>query len=282
MKASSLILTSCIGSLSAANLMLDFGPTTVASPYETLSPAHHAGTVISTETSWNTLSSSADRSDLVFSDGSSAVGITLNLGQESTSGNGIISFSTELTKLTLAGTGGGAAGQQSLLGTGSIYGSDSSSTAAGRDGVFGDGSGGAGSAIGMRVDGLAAGSYTIYLMGRNTNSNVGSLPMNLFAAVGADSSTFDFSSLSPTVQSNPGYATASYAGEFTSFTSGDNFVSIDVTVTEGQSLFLVSDGADAAETRGFLNMVQIVEVPEPSTASLALVAGALLLRRRRL
>jgi hypothetical protein len=271
----------------SVNLMLDFGNpasnSVVAAPYLTLSPGHASGSIPAAQASWNTITTSANRSDLVYADGSSASALTLDLGQESTGGNGTIDFGTAVGNLTLAGTGGAIAGQQSLLGTGSIYGDNSSSTAAGRDGFFGGGTAtGTGAAMGLRLDGLTAGDYVAYVMARNTNSNAASLPMNVYSSVGATSGSFTFSSLTAELQSNPGYASAGYTGQFTSFTEGDNFLAINFTIAEGQSFFLAVDGGnDAVERRGFLNMVQIHPVPEPSVALLGAI-GLLFLFRRRL
>lgn len=277
-----LLVASACGA-SAASLMLDFGATAVASPYLTLSPGHASGDLTGSDTTWNTISSSASSSSLKYSDDSVATGITLTLGQEATVGNNTLSYSTSITNLALAGTGGGTGGQKSLLGAGSIFGNDTSSTAAGRDGFFGGGSSGAGAAIGLRLDGLAAGDYVIYLMGRNTNTNAGPpavLTTNFYVTTGASSGSFDFSSLSPEVASNPSYASATYAGEYNTFTEGETFVAMNVTLGSGESLFLAADGT-GSDTRGFLNMVQVVSVPEPSAACLACAAGLVLIRRRR-
>lgn len=271
----------------SANLMLDFGNpasnSVVAAPYLTLSPGHAPGGIPAGQTSWNTITTSANRTDLVYGDGSAAGGVTLDLGQESTGGNGTIDFGTAVGNLALAGSGGAVPGQQSLLGTGSIYGDNSSSTAAGRDGFFGGGTAtGTGAAIGLRLDGLAAGDYVAYVMARNTNSNAASLPMNVYSSIGASSGSFTFSSLTAEVQSNAGYASAGYAGQYTTFTEGENFLAINFTIEEGESFFLAVDGGnDAVERRGFLNMVEIVSVPEPSVALLG-AAGFLFLLRRRL
>ncbi len=273
-------------SASAVNLMLDFGNppanSVAAAPYLTLSPGHNSGWVPGTQTTWNTINSSANRADLAYGNGSAATGITLDLGQESTGGNGVIDFGTNIGNLTLAGTGGGGAGLQSLLGTGSIYGNDTSSTAVGRDGFFGSGTAtGTGAAIGMRLDGLAAGNYVAYVMARNTNSNGANYPMNIYSSVGTSSSSFTFSSLVAEAQANPGYTTAAYAGQFTSFIEGDNYQAISFTIATDQSFFLAVDGGnDAVDRRGFLNVVQIVPVPEPSTALLGCLGLLFLLRRR--
>jgi len=271
----------------SVNLMLDFGNpasnSVVAAPYLTLSPGHASDSIPAAQTSWNTITTSANRSDLVYGDGSAASGITLDLGQESTGGNGTIDFGIAVGNLTLAGTGGAIAGQQSLLGTGSIYGDNSSSTAAGRDGFFGSGTAtGTGAAIGMRIDGLAAGDYVAYVMSRNTNTNAASYPMNLYSSVGISSGSFSFSSLTAEIQSNPAYTSAGYSGQYNLFVEGENFQAIRFTIAEGQSFFLAVDGGnDAVDRRGFLNMVQIASVPEPSVALLGAI-GLLFLFRRRL
>ena len=268
----------------AAGLMLDFGATGVASPYETLSPGHDAGAFSGSETTWNTIDSSAQRDDLFYSDGSAATGITLVMGQESTVGSNVVNFATPITNVALAGTGGGTAGFTGLLGTGSIYGDNTSSTAAGRDGFFGSGNGTSlttSTAIGIRVDGLTAGDYRAYVMARNTNSNSGDRSMNIYTTTGSSAGTFDFGSLTPDLQQNPVYSSGTYAGEFTTFTAGQNFVAIDFTIGDGDSLFLSVDGATSTELRGFLNMAQIVAVPEPAGALLGMIGLLGLLRRRR-
>lgn len=284
-KRLALSLLLCAAPAHGVNLMLDFGNpaanSVVASPYLTLSPGHASGDIPLAQTSWNTITTSANRTDLVYADGSAATGITLDLGQETTGGNGVIDFATNIGTLTLAGTGGGVPGQQSLLGINSIYGDNSSSTAAGRDGFFGSGTAtGTGTAIGLRIDGLAAGDYVAYVMARNANSNAATYPMALYSSVGASSGTFSLSTLSAT-QANPGYASTGYAGQYTSFVPGDNYQAISFTITGNQSYFLgIDGGSDSIDRRGFLNSLQIVSVPEPSSLALAAL-GLLALRRRR-
>lgn len=280
-------------SATAANLLLNFRSTStnaaasgnVASPYLALSPGHDAGTLAPSETTWNNFSTTAASSSLSYSDGSAASGVTLTFGTEASTGSGTIDLSTVtgINTTSLYGTGGGAPGQQVLVGnSASIYGSgnNSSNSAVGRAGWFGGGSGTAGNAIGLRVDGLAAGDYRIYVMARNTNSNATTAaPMNLYATTGALSTSFTFSSLSPEVQSNTAFANTNPTA-YNSFAEGTNFVAIDFTLSAGESLFLAADGASAGETRGFLNMVQIVSVPEPSVALLGALGLIALFRRR--
>jgi len=283
--AASIFLASGIPA-SAVNLMLDFGNppanSVVAAPYLNLSPGHNAAAIPAGQTSWNTVTTSANRSDLVYADGSAATGVTLDLGQESTGGNNMINYGTDIGTLTLAGSGGAVPGQQSLLSAGSIYGDNTSSTAAGRDGFFGSGAAlTTGAAIGLRVDGLAAGDYIVYVMARNTNSNSVSNPMNIYSSVGSSSSSFDFSALLAEAQSNPSYAALGYAGQYNSFVEGENFQAINITLDGTQSLFLAIDGGNnAIERRGFLNMVQIASIPEPSAALLGSLGVLLMFRRR--
>ncbi len=281
-------------SLPAASLMINLRSTStnaaasgdVASPYLTLSPGHNATTVSNTETTWNNFNSTAASSSLLYSDGTSATGVTLTFGTESTTGSGVIDLGTVtgINLSSLYGTGGAVAGQQSLVSNaGSIYGSgnNSANSAAGRAGWFGGGTSGAGNALGLRVDGLTSGDYRIYVMARNTNSNaVTSAPMKLYASNGAFSTSYNFSSLTAEVQANTTFPNTNPTA-YNSFVDGTNFVAIDVTLAAGQSLFVASDGGSAAETRGFLNMVQIVSVPEPAAALLGALGTLILLRRIR-
>lgn len=275
------------GSAFAANLMLDFGPTAVADPYLTLSPGHRTGVIADGQRSWNTISSATPPgpNSLFYADGTVATGVVLGLGQESTGGSNIISFSTAISRTDLAGTGGGTSGQKNLTGAGSIYGDDTTAanTAVGRDGFLGGGvATSTGAAIGMSLSGLAAGQYQVLVMSRNTNSNLASAPTKIYTGVGAASGNFDFNALTATIQSNVGYA-SSVENPYSTFINGENYVAINFTIAEGQTFFLAADGGnDAAERRGFLNMVQIVAVPEPGAC--ILLSGSLLLfgcRRRR-
>ena len=118
-------------------------------------------------------------------------------------------------------------------------------------------------------------------MARNTNSNDVGRPMNLYSSVGSEPESFNFSSLLAEVQANTSYLTEGYAGQYNTFVEGVNFQSISFTIGEGESFFLAVDGGNnAVERRGFLNMVQIVSVPEPSVALLGALGSLLLFRRR--
>jgi hypothetical protein len=268
------------GLSSAANLMLDFGPTAVGTGYRTLSPAHNAGTVPAEQITWNHIISMTPPS-LSYGNESTASGVTLVMGQESSPGNNVVDFSTPIANLTLAGGGGGTPGRQNLLTTGSIYGDNADSTSVARDGFLGGGTSSAGSAVGLRVDGLEAGRYLVYVMARNTNSNASpGSPMNVFANTGGSSGNFDFGALSAFSQSNLTYATAGYTDQYSHFVNGGNYVTIDIMIGNEDSLFLAVDGT-GSENRGFLNMVQIVRVPEPASTYLAAAGLPFFFRRRR-
>jgi len=268
-------------SASANSLMFDFGNPTAntavpetnaaASPgpvaagsYLTLSPGHSAGAVALSETTWNTITTSSPQSSLSYSNGTSATGVTLTMGQESTAGNNTIDYSTAISSLNLVGSGGGTAGQKNLLTAGSIYGDTRlGSSAVGRDAFFG----GAGAAIGFRVDGLAAGNYNIYLMGRNTNSNAPALQgMTFYAATGASSGTFaSFNTAASAVEANTTYSTLAYTNQYESFSAGQNYVVFTISIAANTSLFVAVDGTNT-ELRGFVNMMQITPAitPPPS------------------
>ncbi len=75
------------------------------------------------------------------------------------------------------------------------------------------------------------------------------------------------------IQANTGYPNTT---PFNTFDEGNNFVSFDLTPAAGEPPFLASAG----ETRGFLNMVQIASMPEPSVWMSGLAGLVPLFRRR--
>jgi hypothetical protein len=136
-----------------------------------------------------------------------------------------------------------------------------------KDGIFATGTSTVNTnAVGIRVDGLAAGTYTLYISGRNTSTAV-TAPQRFFAANGASSSSFSFStnttafideanSGTPVGTGNPTQADAITS----TFAYGDNCVHLVVTLAQGDSLYLAGIGI-GVELRGFLNSVEIVSGP---------------------
>lgn len=292
MKMKPLLVVACCSifpalAASGANLMLDFGGIAMPAldPNLIRSAGHSAGVIPNTETTWNTISSGTPGA-LTYSDGSAAAGVTLTMGAEASFNSGTVNFDGTIGNTAFAGSGGGVAGFQSYLTTNSIYGTtnNAANTAHGRDGFIAGGTGGAGFAMGLRLDGLAAGTYAVYLMARNTSANGAAGPMSIYAQTGVSTDTsYAFGTTPVTVQANPVYTSGTggtYTGQYTTFIEGDNYARFEITLAENESLMIAIDGS-GAETRGFLNSMQIVAIPEPATALLGSLALLGFLRRRR-
>lgn len=270
--------------LHAEVLMFDFGPTTTTAPSN--SPYHTAAGSGFTDTSWNKIQT-ADSSSLVYSNGTTATGVGINIGTSTGTSAGA------LNTIDLANTPSGNS-QLATIGTG-IYGSGS----VGTDGIF-HSSGTVTSrnlgSVGVQITGLSIGTYTLYISGRNTNitdfgtgGNQGQL-ITAYAGVGTAGDNF-------TIGSGSGYASGSNnflsTTNSTSWVAGENYIQLTVSITSlGQALNLgITGGGDAGGTtkdnRGFLNSLQIVNtslIPEPSTyAAMGGVAalGFASLRRRK-
>ena len=260
------------GSLAqGAALMLDFGssPGLVDAANAANSPGHAVGAIPTSEITWNQLTTSDVSSGLLYSDATSASGIAVNIGQETTIGSNIIDFASA-NSINASSLGGNAA-----VALGTDYAIDANNKTAAADGIFRNGtSNGTNAAMGLRIDGLAAGTYTIYSVGRNTNTG-SATPQIFFASAATLSDNFDYAGLDGVTSAN------SLGTGNDSWTAGEQYTALSVTLTAGQSLFLATEGTTATERRGFLNAVQIA-VPEPTTLTLfGLAAGMLTLRRRR-
>lgn len=245
-----LAVLSLLGSVRAQTLLLDFGATTVLPADATLSMGHFAGAVSPSEITWNKITADT-ASGLLFADGTAATGVSVELGRSGAGVNNAIDFS--LNTFTSSALGG-------QLNTGIYVGSSPM-----RDGVFATGTSTVNTnAVGIRISGLPAGRYTIYLAGRNTSSAV-SGPQRFFGGAGASSTTFSFSTdTNPWVdQSNAGTPVGggnpNVANSLTStFGYGNNCAHLEITLAVGDSLYLAVIGIAANEYRGFLNSVEIV------------------------
>jgi len=192
-----------------------------------------------------------------------ATGVSVTIGQGSGTA-GTTDFTAPSIATNLTGTSAAA------LGT------DYNGTAA-QDGIFKSGATGGSttSSVGVRVDGLAAGTYTVYGVLRNTNATNNTSPEALYTAAAAPATTFAFSALTPANVAN------SEASGNNTWIAGDQYATSTVSLTAGQSLFVIANGAaGSAETRGMLDSVQIVAVPEPGTGLLALAGIAIGFARR--
>jgi hypothetical protein len=250
-KALSLFLCAfAVSSTRAGTLLLDFGATSVAPTEANLDMGHFAGAVPSSEASWNKIVN-ADNSALINSDGSAATGVSIVVGRCPTATTNVVDY-------TLKNISSSALGTAENLG---IY----TNTSPTKDGIFAAGTATAGTnAVGIRVDGLAAGTYTLYISGRNTSTGF-SAPEQFYATNGPSANTFAFSSntTASAIAANSGTRVGggnpTQADAITStFAYGDNCVHLVVTLNSGDSLFLAGVGAGSNELRGFLNAVEIV------------------------
>lgn len=235
---------SAAASAPGASLLLDFGPTTIAGSDGTNSPAHSLGFVPMGETSWNKIT--VDNSSLVYSDGSTATGVAVVLGRSDTGVTDTVNFNNKLINSTgLTGTGAG-------LNSG-VY----ASTSPLRDGIFATGTAAvATNALGLRVDGLPAGEYTVYFAARNSNLG-GSITEQVFLTNATSAASYAFTD-SPSVFQLNAYS----GGPTPTFALGDNYNKMVITLGTGDSLYVACVGTNATEKRGFLNLVQIVPVTD--------------------
>ncbi|HSI35939.1 MAG: PEP-CTERM sorting domain-containing protein [Phycisphaerae bacterium] len=250
-----------LASPALAAIMLDMGPTS-AITFPANSPAHATGAIPTAETSWNTIFDTNRAAGTVLnSDGTTATGVSVVIGQGSAIG--VTSFSAPSVATNLTGS------------TAATLGSDYNGTAA-QDGIFklGAAGGSTTASVGVRIDGLAAGTYTIFGVLRNTNASNNTSSEALYVATGAASSTFTFSSLTPAIVGNL-QATGN-----TTWIAGDQYATQTVTLAAGESLYVIANGAaGSTESRGMMNAIQIV-VPEPGTAAAVLVGLATGFARR--
>jgi hypothetical protein len=133
------------------------------------------------------------------------------------------------------------------------------------------------------VSGLAFGTYEVYVVTGYTGVNSGSRPGNASPAqhnVWAFEGTF-----------SPSLLTSAYGAADTrlenstaaSWVLDNNYAKVTVTLDAANpTLYVISQGVQNDANRGWLDTIQIVAVPEPSSLAL-LVSGAtlLLIRRRR-
>lgn len=259
--------------LSAQVLMLDFGPTTAVSPWLARSP-YHSATPGFTDTIWNTVGVTDVNSGLLWSNGAAASNLKLNLGATTTGTSTTIGLASQPSNGTgLTGTSFGSTG---------IY----ADTSVARDGIFTGSSSSDVRAVGLQVGGLAAGTYSIYITGRNTNTTAGQI-QNFYAGTSVAAADFNFLSAGYATQALTFFAAPHVQNNAWSGTTSANYAKFTVTLGAGEFLNLAVKGG-TGDQRGFLNVVQIVNtsaIPEPSSAALAAGAFALLgaaaSRRRR-
>lgn len=241
-----------VGSSLVANLvMLDFGPTTVTGAEQSNSP-YHTATPGFTDTTWNKIETSDVASGILNSDGTAATGVSVNVGRSS---------SLDINVLTFAG-----APNQATLGTMTNTGVFAG-TSVGKDGIFYE------DIVGVAIGGLTENTYEIYIVGANTNKSTSDgATIGFWAIATAGTSNLDTSSY---LGSPQGTSTNSIAA---SWVEGSNYAKLTVTLTPSNPfLTIFSTGTTANEDRGFINSIQVSQIPESSHTGAALGAGAILL-----
>ena len=239
-------LTGLFPVLSAATLMLDFGPIAVTGAEKSVSPCHSV-TPAFTDTTWNQVQTTAVSAGLLYSDGTAATGVSVSVGRSSSLAWQILTFDGAPSSATLA-TGsytgvfaGSSAGRDAI-----VHGSDSSTS----------------SVVGVSIGGLPPGKYDVYVVGYNTNKKAtDAAAMGFWALATPGTANLDTTAylFSPQATSTNSATSA--------WVQGSNYAKLTVTLISPRSYLTVfSHGITLAEERAFLNSIQVVPVSSPSPA----------------
>lgn len=266
MKLTPLLLTSVGMALlpaSAQVLQLDFGPATAFGASRTNSPCHTLRTDLKGLT-WNRIGIADVTTGLLTSEGGTATGVSLNIGASEVGG----------TTIHLNKTPSGISELGAVADSG-IY----SGSSPAKDGIF-SGAGGERVAVGVEIGGLPAGTYEIYITGRNTNSAFAH-SQNFYAGKSPNPANFDFANgFAHQEVFYPTSTTADYFTQNPAFNAQNktwqtgtlaNYAVFIVTLSAGDVLQLAVAGG-VSETRGFLNSIQIIPAQIPDPSSYALLA----------
>tara|TARA_R100000027_G_scaffold67737_2_gene68328 strand:+ start:989 stop:3772 length:2784 start_codon:yes stop_codon:yes gene_type:complete len=232
------LLLFVIAPLPAQSVLLDLGPEASTGSVEGFkSPAQQFSSASVGEV-WNFVEPTSSGAPLSGSKGETLGELVLTYGVETSSDSQIIDFTETPNGSSALGAAAGAG----------VYPSGGPSV----DGVFhtvGSDSRG----VGLRIDGLAAGRYEIYLTGKNTNAST-AMAMRLYAAAGTTDSSFYFGSSSSVEVGN---------ALVSRWLGAKNFGRFEVDLTAGESLYLVAAGVGSGlEGRGFLNTAEIIRMDE--------------------
>ncbi|GHC13425.1 PEP-CTERM sorting domain-containing protein [Cerasicoccus arenae] len=256
--------TSCFG----VTIYLDFGPTATSTPAN--SPYTTSGTP-----TWNTVGvTDVAAGSILDINGSIATGVSLDIGSAAGSG------STPNTTLSLSSQPTSSSNLGGIYNTGIYAGSS-----VGTDGIFNSPGGNTQSAaVGFQIGGLDAGIYEVYVAARNTSRTENDGIYSQTVSVGSSSSAGNFSYLSSSGSSGSTTAeTLNYntVSSTSAWIEDSNYLKYTITLAEGGFLNLAVLGG-GVDRRGFLNSVQVVSIPEPSSfaALFGLATLAFLVRRR--
>jgi hypothetical protein len=261
----------CVASsfVSAAMLKVNINLGSTVDDANTNTPGQVHGGIAGT--SWG-LITNADGTVSVDSAGN-AINLGIDLGLESSATSNSMNLS--LVPNTLGGT--------STLLPGSVFANTNA-----RTGVFPtSGTTNNGRTVGVTISGLATGTYDFYVSGRNTNIG-DAYPQIVLAGklTTADitGTTYNYSGFAQSAMTNP--ALTNPATTNLTWVEGTNFVKMQLTIATNDLVGIIAQGGTnltgtAANDRGFINTIQIVQVPEPTSLGLLGLGGLAMLRRRR-
>lgn len=238
------------------SILFDFGDSNSGG---TVGPAFSlnggTGALDNADNNWNDIATSDVSTGLVFADGSAATGVSIDLGIDASGTN--LDYNSAIGAATRNGSN--ASGVFTSISPTSTYSRPSFN----------------GRGYGARVSGLAAGTYDIYVVSKNTFSSGLGLDFTIYAGVdGLGGTTFDYGSLTSSLISNDSSNEANWS-------ENANYAKFTVSLTGGESLFFASDAA-ASGNQSVLNAVQIVQVPEPSTYAMLVTGASCLVLLRRI
>lgn len=249
-------------SLHAQILLINPGSGTVSSAQATNAPF---STGLSSTSSWNNLPADAG-SGLLWSNGASATGVSVDLGA---SGNGFSAGTSNLNFATAPSTTAGLA-FSTLAANGTAQ----------KDSIFA-GASGQNTAVGLRIGGLNAGVYNVYVTGFNSAAQALGRTHRFWA--GSTPAATTLFAVSDLTVANGFLLETIDNSQQTSWVEGVNYSQMQVTLDAGEYLTVVSNGTGGGDFRGFLPIVQIESVPEPSPCALIAlgVVGLWLVQRSR-
>lgn len=245
-----LLLAAVADPAGASTLMVDFGTLTPSGGNLTNSPLHTASGGSITDTTWNHVEKADIASGLLYSDGTAATGVAIDLGASGVS-----------TTVDLSLQPSSSAENGNTIDSG-IYSGDSVA----KDQTFHTDSGASPSHVGVQVTGLPAGNYAIYMTGRNTSTTSGNpYAFDAYAGAGVSGSNFDVSGYATT---NVYFATEGAQSAWVEAGNPDeNYVKFLVSLTAGEALNLALAGdntqAGTTDGRAFLSNIQVTEIEDP-------------------